>query len=83
MKNHCVQFYGLYIMEITRLDRFLWFVYNENEPLCAISWFIYNENEPLCAISWFIYNENEPLCAISWFIYNGNHTTGPFSMVCI
>ena len=42
--NHCVQFHGLYIIEITRLDRFLWFVYNENEPLRAISWFIYNGN---------------------------------------
>ena len=42
--NHCVQFHGLHIMEITRLDRFLWFVYNENEPMRAISWFIYNGN---------------------------------------
>ena len=42
--NHCVQFHGLYVMEITRLDRFLWFVYNENEQLRAISWFTYNGN---------------------------------------
>ena len=34
--NHYVQFHGLYIMEITRRDRFLWFVYNENEPLRAL-----------------------------------------------
>ena len=39
-----MQFHGLYIMEITRLDRFLWFVYNGNEPLSAISGFTYTGN---------------------------------------